>query len=93
MDGTNLKLLFTMKTLTDAENANYLRPLITFDPINHYLYFYNGFDKIYTINMHGDVLHIQHQAAHRFHSFRIYAGKEEKNIDRKEILLFRNFFS
>jgi hypothetical protein len=75
MDGTNLKLLFTLKTISDIDNVNYLRPLLTFDRITHHLYFYNGLDKIFTLNMHGEILHIQHQAVHRFHSFRIYAGK------------------
>ena len=74
MDGTNLKLLFTQKTSSDMDNINYLRPLLTFDRITHHLYFYNGLDKIFTLNMHGDVLHIQHQATHRFHAFRIFAG-------------------
>ena len=75
MDGTNLKLLFTSKTMNDVDNQNYLRPLLTFDRITRHLYFYNGFDRIFTLNMHGEVLHIQHQAVHRFHSFKVYAGK------------------
>jgi hypothetical protein len=75
MDGTNLKLLFTLKTMNDMDNINYLRPLLTFDRITHHLYFYNGLDKIFTLNMHGDILHIQYQATHRFHSFKIFAGK------------------
>jgi hypothetical protein len=75
MDGTNLKLLFATKTMNDNENVNYLRPLLTFDQINHNLYFYNGFDKIFILNMHGEILHIQYQTINRFHSFKIYAGK------------------
>ncbi|CAF3326101.1 unnamed protein product, partial [Rotaria sp. Silwood2] len=47
MDGKNLKLLFTIKTLNDIENVNYLRPLLTIDRINYHLYFYNGLDKMY----------------------------------------------
>lgn len=74
MDGTNLKLLFTVKINSDPENNNYLRPLLNFDPMNHHLYFYNGLDQIYTLNMHGDILHVQHQAVHRFHAFRIHGG-------------------
>jgi len=76
MDGTNLKLLFTIKTTNDIENVNYLRPLLTFDRINYYLYFYNGFNKIYILNMHGEILHIQYQTTHRFHSFKIFSGKK-----------------
>jgi len=76
MDGTNLKLLFTFKTMSDIDNVNYLRPLLTFDRITNHLYFYNGLDKIFTLNMHGDILHIQYQATHRFHSFKIFAGKK-----------------
>jgi hypothetical protein len=75
MDGTNLKLLFTVKTTNDMENSNYLRSLLTIDRINHHLYFYNGFDKIFILNMHGEVLHIQYQTTYRFHSFKIFAGK------------------
>ncbi|CAF4640268.1 unnamed protein product [Rotaria sp. Silwood1] len=90
MDGTNLKLLFTLKTINDIDNVNYLRPLLTFDRLAHHLYFYNGLDKIYTLNMHGDILHIQYQAIHRFHSFKIFADKMYKtfldvdNINRSE---------
>jgi hypothetical protein len=76
MDGTNLKLLFTLKTFSDIDNVNYLRSLLTIDHITHYLYFYNGLDKIFTLNMHGDVLHVQHQTKHQFHSFKIFAGKD-----------------
>ncbi len=75
MDGTNFKLFFTIKTMNDIENVNYLRPLLTIDRINHYLYFYNGFDKIFVLNMHGEILHIQYQTINRFHSFKIFAGK------------------
>jgi len=75
MDGTNLKLLFTLKIINDMDNVNYLRSLLTFDRITHYLYFYNGLDRIFTLNMHGDILHIQYQAIYRFHSFKIFAGK------------------
>jgi hypothetical protein len=75
MDGTNLKLLFTVKTTNDMENSNYLRSLLTIDRINHHLYFYNGFDKIFILNMHGEVLHIQYQTTYQFHSFKIFAGK------------------
>ncbi|CAF4450305.1 unnamed protein product, partial [Adineta steineri] len=73
MDGTNLKLLFTLKTMNDIDNLNYLRPLLIFDRITHHLYFYNGLDKIFTLNMHGEILHIQHQAIQRFHSFKIFS--------------------
>ena len=83
MDGTNLKLLFTSKIVNDMENVNYLRTLLTFDRITHHLYFYNGLDKIFTLNMHGEVLHVQYQAIYRFHSFKIYAGKVIKyDFDR-----------
>ncbi|CAF0938219.1 unnamed protein product [Adineta steineri] len=78
MDGTNLKLLFTLKTMNDIDNLNYLRPLLTFDRITHHLYFYNGLDKIFTLNMHGEILHIQHQAIQRFHSFKIFSDKMYK---------------
>jgi hypothetical protein len=78
MDGANLKLLFTIKTTSDIENVNYLRPLLTIDRINHYLYFYNGFDKIYILNMHGDILHIQYQTNHRFHALKVFADKMYK---------------
>jgi hypothetical protein len=78
MDGTNLKLLFTLKIINDMENVNYLRSLLTFDRITHYLYFYNGLDRIFTLNMHGDILHIQYQAIYRFHSFKIFAGKRNE---------------
>ncbi len=71
-----MKLLFTIKTINDMENVNYLRPLLTLDRINHYLYFYNGLDKIYILNMHGEILHIQYQTTDRFHSFKIFAGKD-----------------
>lgn len=77
MDGTNLKLLFTVKITTDVDNANYLRPLLAFDRIARHLYFYNGLDKIFTLNMHGEVLNIQHQAKSRFHAFKIFAGRIE----------------
>jgi hypothetical protein len=77
MDGTNLKLLFTLKITNDMDNVNYLRSLLTFDQITHHLYFYNGLDKIFTLNMHGDILHIQYQAIYRFHSFKIFAGKRK----------------
>ncbi|CAF1341226.1 unnamed protein product [Rotaria sordida] len=80
MDGTNLKLLFTLKTTNDIDNVNYLRPLLTFDRLAHHLYFYNGLDKIFTLNMHGDILHIQYQAIHRFHSFKIFADKMYKTF-------------
>jgi hypothetical protein len=75
MDGTNLKLLFTTKPMNDIENVHYLRPLLTIDRINHNLYFYNGFDKIFTLNLHGEILHIQYQTTYRFHSFKIFSGK------------------
>ncbi|UJR31341.1 hypothetical protein I4U23_018836 [Adineta vaga] len=78
MDGTNLKLLFTLKTTNDADNRNYLRPLLTLDRITRHLYFYNGLDRIFTLNMHGEILHIQHQAIHRFHAFKIFADKMYK---------------
>ncbi|CAF3395990.1 unnamed protein product [Rotaria socialis] len=78
MDGKNLKLLFTLKTTSDNENANYLRPLLTIDRINHHLYFYNGFDKIFILNMQGDVLHTQYQTTFRFHSFQIFSDKMYK---------------
>ncbi|CAF3052787.1 unnamed protein product [Rotaria socialis] len=80
MDGTNLKLLFTLKTTNDVDNVNYLRPLLTFDRIAHHLYFYNGLEKIFTLNMHGDVLHIQYQAVQGFHSFKIFADKMYKSF-------------
>ena len=76
MDRTNLKLFFTIKTTYDIDNVNYLRSLLTFDRINHYLYFYNGFNKIYILNMHGEILHIQYQTPDRFHSFKIFDGKD-----------------
>lgn len=76
MDGQNLKLLFTLKITTDVDNATYLRPLITFDRISNHLYFYNGLDKVFTLNMHGDVLQTQYQAGQRFHAFKIYASKD-----------------
>ncbi|CAF1500938.1 unnamed protein product, partial [Adineta ricciae] len=78
MDGTNFKLLFTHKTTNDGF---YLRSLLTLDQINHHLYFYNGLDKIFVLNMHGDVLHVQHEAIDRFHSFRIYADKVYKAFE------------
>ncbi|CAF1201178.1 unnamed protein product [Rotaria sordida] len=84
MDGKNLKLLFTIKILNDIENANYLRPLLTIDRINHYLYFYDGLDKIFILNMHGEILHIQYQTTYRFHSFKIFSDKMYKaftNVD------------
>jgi hypothetical protein len=82
MDGLNLKLLFTLKIINDIDNVNYLRSLLTFDQITHNLYFYNGLDRIFTLNMHGDILHIQYQAIYRFHSFKIFAGKtlKERNF-------------
>ena len=80
MDATNLKLLFTLKITYDTDNVNYLRPLLTIDRITHHLYFYNGVDKIFTLNMHGDVLHIQYEAIDRFHSLKIFAGKHFLNV-------------
>jgi len=79
LDGNNLKLLFTTKIVHDNDNINFLRTLLTFDPINHHLYFYNGFDLIYVLNMHGDVLHVQYQAMTRFHAMKITAGKTKSN--------------
>ncbi|UJR15454.1 hypothetical protein I4U23_002397 [Adineta vaga] len=78
MDGTNLKLLFTIKITNDV---NYLQSLLTIDRINHHLYFYNGLDKIFIINIHGDILHVQHEALDRFHSFKIFADKIYKAFD------------
>jgi hypothetical protein len=75
MDGTNLKILFTLKIANDVDNDHYLRSLLTFDRVTHHIYFYNGFDRIFTLNMHGDILHVQHQATHRFHAFKIIAGR------------------
>ena len=78
MDGTNLKLLFTSPIMHDVENANYLRPLLTIDRINHYLYFYNGLDKIYILNMHGDILHTQYQMNDVFHAFKVFGNRVYK---------------
>lgn len=80
MDGQNLKLLFTIQITNDHENVHYLRPLLTFDQINHFLYFYNGLDQIYILNLHGDILHIQYQIKSPFHSFRIYAGRDHSKL-------------
>ena len=84
MDGTNLKLLFTLKVNSDMDNVHYLRPLLTIDRISHYLYFYNGFDRIFTLNMQGEVLHVQYQTVHRFHAFKIFAG--ETTLDWPRII-------
>ncbi|CAF4230652.1 unnamed protein product, partial [Adineta steineri] len=78
MDGRNFKLFFTIKTTNDIQNVNYLRSLLTIDRINHYLHFYNGLDKIFILNMHGEILHIQYQTIHRFHSFKIFSDKMYK---------------
>lgn len=75
MDGTNLKLLFTSPIMHDLENVNYLRPLLTIDRINHHLYFYNGLDKIYILNMHGDILHTQYQMNDVFHAFKVFGNR------------------
>lgn len=78
MDGTYLKLLFTSPITHDVENANYLRPLLTIDRINHHLYFYNGLNRIYILNMHGDILHTQYQMDDVFHAFKVFGNKMYK---------------
>ncbi|CAF3013239.1 unnamed protein product, partial [Rotaria sp. Silwood2] len=80
MNGTNLKLLFTLKTTNDVDNVNYFRPLLALDRVAHHLCFFNGLNKIFTLNMHGDILHIQYQAIYRFHSFKIYSDKMYKTF-------------
>ncbi|CAF0737282.1 unnamed protein product [Didymodactylos carnosus] len=80
MDGKNLKLFFTTKTKSDTMNADYLRPLLTIDRKSAYLFYFNGHDQIYTIDMNGHVLS-QHYTFNEmitikpFHAFQIFADK------------------
>ncbi|CAF1101829.1 unnamed protein product, partial [Didymodactylos carnosus] len=80
MDGKNLKLFFTTKTISDRMNVDYLRPLLTIDRKSSYLFYYNGHDQIYIINMNGHILS-QHYTFREittmrsFHAFQIFSDK------------------
>ncbi|CAF4191659.1 unnamed protein product, partial [Rotaria sordida] len=63
---TNFKFLFILKTMNNIDNVNYLRPLLTIDHITYYLFIYLFiylflifiFDKIFILNMYGEILHM-----------------------------------
>lgn len=99
-DGHFCRTIFTSNQIDENEDFS-SQAILNFDRTNDQLYFYNGFDRIWILNLNGGILHVQHQSIdRRMTKFSIFSGLfifHRKNLKKRNFnfrlkIKFSKFF-